>query len=127
GIEGSGLGLSITKNLVELMGGKIGFTSTHGVGSTFYADFTFPIGQPEERKPIRAPQKVDYTGMRVLLAEDVAINQMVAKKILFNLGIKSVDLAENGQQAVDLARNGAYDLILMDIQMPVMNGIDAAR
>lgn len=126
-VEGSGLGLSITRNLVELMGGKIGFTSTPGRGSTFFADFTFPIGQPEERKPVRAPRKVDYKGMKVLLAEDVAINQMVAKKILYNLGIKSVDLAENGQQAVDLARTGSYDLILMDIQMPVMNGIEAAR
>ena len=127
---GTGLGLAITKALVELMGGAVWAESEFGVGSTF--SFYLPMRPGEESVPtvqeqkhVLAPQ-LDAKQVRILLAEDNEINQEIALEFLGMLGF-STDVAVNGREAVEAARNKEYDLILMDIQMPEMDGFEATR
>lgn len=130
--EGTGLGLSICKNLVELQGGKISATSVVGSGSQFFFDLIFDVAEkleenPDSQKPQIQELEPDAS-FSLLLVEDHKMNQLVAKKTLErrwkNIGIT---IADNGQVAIDLLRQHAYDLILMDIQMPVMDGYEATR
>lgn len=130
---GTGLGLAISKRLVHLMGGNIGLDSTTGSGSLFW--FTARLGKVSEAiqtatSPLRdlamTKLKDQYRGARILLVEDEPINQEVSLALLEDIGL-DVDLAEDGVQAVDMAGRKAYDLILMDMQMPNLNGIDATR
>ena len=133
---GTGLGLAICKRLVEMMGGQIGLQSEPGKGSVFW--FTLPRGLARAHmagtpvpESIRAPMPVfigetGRTQCSVLLAEDNAINALLARVMLENLGCR-VDLAGNGQEAVIKAQTGGYDLILMDCQMPVLDGFEATR
>ena len=140
---GTGLGLAISRRLTELMGGRIGVDSTVGVGSTFWVEIPLgfsrdpePSGRaptvPEEHETQRlscgaAEEQLRLRGARrILLAEDNQINQEVALDLLRGVGLE-VDLAENGQLALEKVRTGAYDLILMDMQMPVMDGLTATR
>ena len=126
---GTGLGLAVSRAIVRLMGGEIGMVSTPGVGSTFW--FTIRLVQCGSHGaggegPAEAMLRGGYAGRRILLAEDDPVNQEVSRLLLEEAGLV-VDVADNGAQALDLARRNAYDLALMDLQMPVLNGLDATR
>jgi len=130
---GTGLGLAITRRLVMMMGGEVGADSELGSGSTFW--FTARLGRGHDQialKPTAIAQDVElvlrerYAGSRILLAEDNAINREVAVALLCSVGLE-VDTAENGRVAVAMARENDYDLILMDIQMPEVDGLEATR
>ncbi|MBS3936566.1 MAG: response regulator [Sulfuritalea sp.] len=131
---GTGLGLAISKRLVQLMGGEIGAESTPGAGSVFW--FTVRLARREPGAILATPSfketeaearlRRDHPGARILLAEDEPVSREVACLQLEAAGL-AVDLAEDGQQALELARRNPYDLILMDMQMPNLNGIDATR
>ena len=131
---GTGLGLSITRRLVSLMGGATGVDSELGKGSTFWltARLHRRTGVTLQAQPSSSNTKSksklarDHQGQPILLVEDNRINQEVALELLQKSGLE-VDLANNGREAVEKARQKPYVLILMDIQMPVMDGLDASR
>jgi PAS domain S-box-containing protein len=127
--EGTGLGLSICKRLVNLMGGNIYVDSEEGVGSKFC--FTFPYIPAKTEISHKSSEKdiTQYTAARalnILVAEDNRVNQLIIKKFMENYGHK-VTLADNGAKAVTECKEGNFDLILMDIRMPEMDGPDATR
>ena len=123
---GTGLGLSITKRILALQNIKINLFSIEGQGSRFYFTQPFAISEVQERViETISEDKNELKGVRILLVEDNPVNVMVAKKFLSRWDI-AVDLAENGQIAVEKANNEDYDLILMDLQMPVMDGYSAS-
>ena len=123
---GSGLGLAISRRLVEMMGGTMGVTSEAGVGSTFW--FQLPaVAAVPVLTPEAGPVPASLPGSRrVLVAEDNEVNQMLARRILERLGCEVV-MAVNGLEAVARAREGGFDLILMDCQMPELDGVAATQ
>ena len=121
---GSGLGLAITRRLAEMMDGGVGFISCEGQGSTFWLEISAPVAAPTVEA--EADESTPLEGLRALLVEDNPTNRLVASKMLEALGI-GVSMAEHGGLGVEAAREGGFDLILMDIQMPVMDGLEATR
>ena len=129
---GTGLGLAITKKIATLMDGEAGVESEPGQGSRFW--FTARLGKSKDASgstdaslaPSESLLRRNYAGMRILVAEDEPVNQEITRMMLEDAGF-SVDLARNGTEAIALARSHPYPLILMDMQMPVMDGLDAAQ
>ena len=128
---GSGLGLVISRNLVELMGGTLQVESVSGKGSLFTIHISFPVtsellGKDLKSAPINYGQ-IRFTGVRALVVEDRAINREILVELLRNFGVEATDIAGNGREAVAMVRDNDYDIAFMDIQMPVMDGITATR
>ncbi len=125
---GTGLGLSITKRLVELMGGQIGLRSTRGEGSLFWVELPFDPARSE--KGLADEERADSAGptrpLRVLVVEDNEVNRVVARRLLEKLGCE-VTVAEGGAQALEILQREAIDLVLMDVNMPGMDGFATTR
>ena len=130
---GTGLGLIISRRIARLMGGDTGVTSREGQGSTFWATIRLrrataqaAIAAPMDHASSRERLAADFAGCRVLIAEDEPVNREVTVYLLEDAGLRA-DVAADGREAVTMAGGGGYDLILMDMQMPVMNGLEATR
>ncbi len=122
---GTGLGLAISKRLVEMMGGEIGVESRLGEGSTFWFALPLPEAGPCQAQPVAA-QVNQAVGVRLLLVEDAEANQELVCTLLNAVGIE-VDVAGNGAEAVEAVKTKAYDMVLMDVHMPVLGGVEATR
>lgn len=124
---GTGLGLTICKQIVEKLGGELGMSSTVGVGSIFWFELAVvAVGKDEVRRQATGQNKAPLPRLRILLVEDNRVNQLVATRFLDRLG-QEVVVAGDGAQAVSIAKEQTFDVILMDMQMPVMDGIEATR
>ena len=125
-VQGTGLGLSISKAIVDMMGGSISVESESGKGSKFTISLCFKVtDETTDNKTISSNNIID-TNKKVLLVEDNELNYEIAKTVLEEAGFR-VDGASNGKEAVDKASDNAYDVILMDIQMPIMDGYEATK
>ncbi|MBR6905500.1 MAG: response regulator, partial [Selenomonadaceae bacterium] len=132
-IQGTGLGMAITKSIIDLMNGSIEVHTAQGKGSEFIVRLDFPIAPDAPKEELLPGSEdtaaVDFSKVKLLLVEDLEVNREIAMLILGEFGFR-VETAENGKVAVEkiaASQPGEYRLILMDVQMPVMNGYDAAK
>lgn len=125
-VEGTGLGLAITKKLVDMMGGKINVSSTFGKGSIFVVTIKQKISKmdkPKEKiKTVKTISNIDYSKKKVLVVDDNVLNLKVANRALSDLNIK-IDEATSGKEAIEKVKKNKYDIVLLDIMMPQMDGV----
>lgn len=124
--EGSGLGLYITRRLVELLGGKISVDSEINIGTEFCLNLEFPIAEVKQDSSLPSAEQIDLSGCKVLIVDDNRVNVIVLKMSLEKLGIKAESVC-NGLQAVEAVAQNDYDLVFMDIHMPNMDGFQATK
>lgn len=125
--NGAGLGLAITRNLASMMGGDAGVESSLGAGSTFWATVVLPIANPQVSAILVNGQTTEsLAGLRVLVVEDNAVNRLVIRKVLLGLQC-DVTMCEDGFSAVKRVETGDFDIVLMDVQMPGIDGLETAR
>jgi PAS domain S-box-containing protein len=126
--QGAGLGLSICKHLTGLLGGNIAISSEENRGTSIYFSIPFRLAaRPDTAANVTVNQSVPYRSLKILLAEDDPISQMVVSRVLVNSGHR-VKCVNNGEEVIEtLRQNNSYDLLLMDIQMPVMDGVEVTR
>ncbi|NQY05123.1 MAG: response regulator [Flavobacteriaceae bacterium] len=126
---GTGLGLTIVRNLLDLLGSKIQLKSKEGQGTMFYFDLSFEIAPETIEKVSETPVYKTFDiliGKKILIVEDIKVNQLITQKILDKQKIIS-DIIDNGTDAVDMVKKGSYDLVLMDIHMPGISGLEATK
>ena len=134
GIQGTGLGTAITKNIVDLMGGTIDVITQKDKGTEFIVHVEFDIVEnpviidepAQTAEPDESDTEFDFSGKKILLVDDIEVNREIAVMILEQFGF-DIDTAVDGRDAIDKAAKNSYDLILMDVQMPVMNGYEASK
>ena len=129
GIQGTGLGLAIVKNIVDLMGGDINVKTAPGKGTEFVIYLRLDAAEEPVNEHGKDSVSYDFAGTKILLVDDNEVNREIAVMILSNAGI-DVDTADNGEKAIKMVNSShpcVYDVVLMDIQMPVMNGYEATR
>jgi signal transduction histidine kinase/ActR/RegA family two-component response regulator len=126
---GTGLGLTIVKKLVHILGGKINLESEVGKGSLFSFDLSFKIGSDEQiiEEKLTVQNDTILQGKKVLLIEDNKINQMITKRMVENKGMICADVIDNGEDAIEAVKNNVYDLVLMDVHLPGINGTIATQ
>lgn len=132
GIQGTGLGMAITKNIVDLMHGTIDVLTEQGKGTEFVVNLRFSLQEnpPEDTgEDVGSSEAMDFSGLKILLVDDLDVNREIATMILAEEGFE-VRTAENGKEALDIlaaASPGDFDIVLMDVRMPVMNGYEATK